>query len=186
MPEPSGNILFPVARWRRRALLNGETTDLEMPDMVYDTSDDEVPAPRPPGSSGDGAERSVPLPANLVVPGTDTRGLGGEDHGGQSVRKYKGSTRPPMIPPQIWQQTSKKEKAIAIREYQAELEAARTGAAAPAVGAERCDAEDIPRMPLAPSWRGGPGTSPREEQSTSALLHRALVDQERNVNRPQG
>ncbi len=158
-PNRRGKFLFPVARWRSRAFLNGESTDPEMPALITtsdssddeDSSDDDVPAPRPPGSSGDVAEKCVPLPANLVVPGTDTRGLGDEDHGGQTIRKYKGSTRPPMIPPQIWQQTSKESMAVAIREYEAELAAAKTGAAAAAVGAARRDAAEFPRMPLAPS-----------------------------------
>ena len=65
-PNHKGKFVFPVARWRRKALLDGDTTDPEMPELVADTSDDDEPAPRPPGSSGDGlgvsAERCDPLP----------------------------------------------------------------------------------------------------------------------------
>ena len=80
-----------------------------------------------------------------------------------SVRLRKGSTRPPGIPPELWQRISSKRKQIAIAEYEQELADARNAHAdappasvvAPAVTAtiaRRSSTEDsdsyVPRLPL--------------------------------------
>jgi hypothetical protein len=114
---------------------HGLPTDPDMPDLEKDSSDDEEPPPRPAGSSTDKADATlarggaaadivvpspIPLPAPAeVIPspggllsantGVDTRGLGLETFGGRGgVRKSKNTTRPPNIPPELWQVIGKK------------------------------------------------------------------------------
>ena len=108
--------------------------------------------PRPPGSSEDGI---VGLGANLtsvsspgppmapfygLPPGTDIRGLGLETFVGRgAVRNSTGTTRPPTIPPELWQLKSPELKAEAVEVYLAQLAAdaaAFAGVAAPGVTAE--------------------------------------------------
>ncbi len=73
-----------------------------------------------------------------LPPGTDTRGMGLESFDGRGpVRKSAGTTRPPTIPPEVWQSYSPDNKAEAIKEYIAQLAsdaAAFGGVAAPATG----------------------------------------------------
>ena len=111
-------------------------TDDEMPELVP-TSDDEAPDPETgddeegPSSSNAylngiadprvdadalpspyhdlGSPPTAPSPPQGgVVPAGDTRGLGLESSPGRGpIRKYKGSTRPPTIPSELWQGVSK-------------------------------------------------------------------------------
>ena len=122
VPNLSGKFIYPVAKWRRKALLRGDhsdhTTDPDLPALGdtsggEDDSDDEPP--RPPGSSGDlppvptfpppdevSAKAGPQSEYTETAPGTDTRGLGLETFDGRgSVRVRKGSTRPPTIPPEL-------------------------------------------------------------------------------------
>ena len=145
-----------------------DATDDDMPGLVrdIDSEDEETTTlPRPAASSTDGIDVSVarsdiPQPSDVppaetrpsqdgllsvtgIAPGTDTRGLGLETFAGRgSVRVRKGSTRPPSIPPELWQRISKKRQQIAIAEYQDELAAARLASTAAAASesdvAPRC------------------------------------------------
>ncbi len=148
-------------------------TDDEMPELVP-TSDDEAPDPETgddeegPSSSNAylngiadprvdadalpspyhdlGSPPTAPSPPpGGVVPAGDTRGSGLESFPGRGpIRKYKGSTRPPTTPSELWQGMSKKRQKKAIAEYKEELAAAAvTGAAAPAVVHDA-----VPRLPL--------------------------------------
>ena len=97
----------------------------------------------------------VPLPSALVpADGSDTRGLGLETLPGRGgVRVRKGSTRPPNIPPELWQSISAKRKKAAILEYERDLAAATVAAVATfvadgAVTAQAAPPEsDVPRLP---------------------------------------
>jgi hypothetical protein len=74
--------------------------------------------------------RQLAEPAEVPAQAGDRRGLGGIDQSGKYVRKYTGSSRPPHIDPSVWSKWfNKKEKAIAIAEYEASL--GNPGAAAP-------------------------------------------------------
>ena len=55
-----------------------------------------------------------------MIPKTDSSYY---DAGGYKARKYKGSSKPPGIPPFLWKAASKAERKKAIAEY--ELEEAR-------------------------------------------------------------
>ncbi len=72
--------------------------------------------------------RLVQIPAEMGLESFDGRG---------PVRKSAGTTRPPTIPPEVWQSYSPDNKAEAIKEYIAQLAsdaAAFGGVAAPATG----------------------------------------------------
>ena len=140
-----------------------------------------IDALRPPGSSGDGIVglganlTSVPLPGPPMAPfyglppGTDIRGLGLETFVGRgAVRNSTGATRPPTIPPELWQLKSPELKAEAVDACLAQLAAdaaAFAGVAAPGVTAE-----------LSASTKATVGSSALAEPTEESVVSSALAD----------
>ena len=126
----TGSYQFPIAELRRESELKGVNFDapVEAPDVVAEESDaadytgqieEEENPERGEVASGSGGPDAAPVEEapNPEGPtparGSDERGKG-EVVDGRNVRKYRGSTRPPEIMPELWQCANPKDKKMPL------------------------------------------------------------------------
>ena len=109
--------------------------------QIQELDDDTVEA-KPADESLDGADLE---PVTHVSPPAPTPNVPVND-GGRNPRKYKGTTRPPQIWPEVWQMLSKKQKQAEIDKYQQSLRESQI--AAPALTHQEYDSENIDVEPM--------------------------------------
>ena len=105
----------------------------------YDEAVEAKPADESPDGTDLGFDTHFP-------PSSDLPPLDPVDHGGRNARKYKGTTRPPQIWPEVWQMLSKKKKLEEIAKYQQSLKESHI--AAPALTHQENDLENVDVEPM--------------------------------------
>ena len=136
--DAAKGFIFPLkaAFEKRTRTLPGPTAEVEA--SAFDCPG-EVPLEAPEEATGVIAVEPVPPVLSYE------KGVGGTFESGRYVRNYKGTTRPPHVPPEAWQAMSPKWKKTVIERYKASLEA-KAGVAPGGAGSSG----DDPPPPAAP------------------------------------